>query len=195
MGKNLLIPIIFTVLVWLHALITSINMTLIEIIIIPLSCWWQVWLFNEIFQQSNIILFRSYPKKLIKYISKNYFINMFLYIVFIALLFYPILAEKQWINFSIQVIPQVIFLNGMVLLVHAIFGNLELTLLTPFLYLSAALLGILDLIRVHKIFFFTNNSLSAIHLVDKSFITLMYGISITILAFLTINKKLSLEKF
>lgn len=176
---NFAIPLIILLMLTLFSNFKGFNLYIFEIISIPLSCWWILWMWHELFHLKEINMIKSFSTNVGRKLLLEYIIILTLYsiCVFLALISATDIDVAACV--ILHLIPKFIFLINLMILTMFLMQNLELSLIIVLAYVSASLFGILELLRIHNIFIPINeNSFPFIIKTVSNSITLLAGIII-----------------
>lgn len=176
MGINFYIPLLIYVGGLLYSITNSTKaISMIELVIVPLSCWWTIWLFYDYLCLGGRKLLTTYPAFHWKYMLRKLRFFLIVYVVMIISLIVSIVEPQHYINLLLQFIPQVFFFSAISLFCMAIFRNVELVVSAIVFFIISQVMGIGEILMVYNPFFFNDDILPIVQVISKSIKNLFYG--------------------
>jgi hypothetical protein len=128
--------------------------------------------------------------KVLKILMTDFFIINFMFIV---ISIFSILFFVEWgkalISLLLHYSSQILFLSTLTLLTCIIFQNFEAPLIVMLSYYSAALLGVLEKLNIHSVFYFSGNYFSLHEALPMILTNLSYTIIFIVFDWMILDEK------
>lgn len=200
MGIGFFIPIIIIVASIMHLFyqmkafgVTGIGAIIpkLEFFIIPSIGIWVIYLFYEYYENNNLEVLLSYPIKDSDHTANKIFIFILLFLILLIPIFIlgVILGgvNDVWL-LIMQVVPQIIFVAGLITIITVICKNIGVGLSVLIGYTSIELLTEGKVMPWYHLFYFNTEVLGLEELIGKSIINIVFGVLFLIISIKMIRR-------
>jgi hypothetical protein len=186
---HLILILVFLILVFIWNVINGFSINTYQVFIEPLICWIVIIFYNNHISCFGDSLMKTNPKVL-KILMTDFFIINFMFIV---ISIFSILFFVEWgkalISLLLHYSSQILFLSTLTLLTCIIFQNFEAPLIVMLSYYSAALLGVLEKLNIHSVFYFSGNYFSLHEALPMILTNLSYTIIFIVFDWMILDEK------
>lgn len=190
MGFSFFIPIIIIILSILHLFyqmkvlgVETIGAIIpkLEFLVVPAISIWIMYLFYEYYENKSLEVLLSYPIKGKEHVFFKVITFIFIYILFIIPVFiltFMMEDISSMILLSAQIIPQIIFLSGLLTVIITLTKNIGVGLSVIVGYTSIEFLTEGKLVSWYHLFYFNSNILNSEELFMRGIINVILGLSL-----------------
>lgn len=183
---NLYIPIIIFIFYILFFSNHATSITLTQLVLVPMSSWWIVWILEHNLKPSSFTLFKTLPIRAKKYFFIKFIIATCLYITLLSIIVVFTLDKQAWLLMLCLLIPQVLFFTSMSYLLIILTKSGSVTISIIYLYVLSEIFPLVE-IPFWPHVFITLEILDYGDVLNVSVLSLLYSLCFFYLANIFLN--------
>lgn len=174
-GLNFYVPIVIGVFYILLLSNSTISLMILQLIIMPMSGWWIVWVLEHNLKTEEFKLLKTISTNI-----KSFFIAKFLFILFSysTLIFFGVIyiyKKQEWLTILTLLLPQAYFFAALAYLLVIVTREASVSISLIYLYVISEVFPTINIPYWPNVLSLSNEVGEISEIISKSIITLLYG--------------------